>query len=233
MKNTQITQRGSRWIACLTAAVMVAGFAVTVTVSAAEADKDPKREARRAQAQLSAVQKEKAVLAAQLEDLKKQLSDLGSKSAVLEKKTGGQRKQVAELTEKYEEAEKNLQLMTQQFADTSKTLQQLQKEKEQEQKQLSGDIQVCEKKNSQLYQISTELMDKYRAKGLFSVLLLAEPFTQLESVKMQNLIQEYQDKSEAAKITTTRVSASLPLNDEPVKDAGTASASNVQDAPRP
>lgn len=224
----------SLWFFCLTAAVMVTSF--VRPVSAAEADKDYKREARRAQAQLSVVQKEKAVLAAQLDELKKQLSDLGSKSAVLEKKTGGQRKQVAELSEKYQETEKNLQQMTLQFSETSQTLQQLQKEKEQEQKQLSGDVLVCEKKNAQLYQISTELMEKYRDKGIFSVLLLAEPFTQLKKIKMQNLMQEYQDKAETAKIVSTKIPVSLPANNVPVSasgsEPGSVPAVNAQDASR-
>ena len=203
----------SQWVCRLLAALLVTGFLAPAAL--ADADKDAKKESRRMQAQLSAAQKEIAALAAQVDDLKKQIGDLGSKSAALEKKSGGQRKQFTELTEKYQETDKNLQLMTQQYSDTSKALQQLQKEKEQEQKRLSGDIEVCEKKNAQLYQISVELMDKYQSKGVFTSLLQAEPFTQLEKVKMQNLLQEYRDKAEAAKIASTRAPVALPANDAP------------------
>lgn len=222
MKKTQMQNNNSRWIYSLTAAVLVSAFIAPAI--AADGDKDAKREARRAQAQFAAAQKENAVLATQVAELKKQISDLGSKSGELEKKSGGQKKQFSELTEKYKEAESNLQLMTLQFAEASKSLQQLQKEKEQEQKQLSGSVQVCEKKNSQLYQISTELMDKYRKKGVFTALLQAEPFTQLEKVKVDNLLQEYRDKAEAAKIAASSV---------PVSIAATASINKVQDASRP
>jgi predicted RNase H-like nuclease (RuvC/YqgF family) len=201
MKNTV-----SRWVCCLTAAMILTGFMASAAL--ADSDKDAKKETRHLQAQLSAAQKEKGVLATQLEDLKKQLGELGTKSAALEKKSGGQRKQLAEMTEKFQETDKNLQQMTQQYSDASKNLQQLQTEKE----RLSGEIQVCEKKNAELYRISVEMMDKYQSKGILSVLLQAEPFTQLERVKIQNLMQEYGDKAAAAKIVSTRAPASEPVN---------------------
>lgn len=214
----------SLWICCLMAAVMLTGFMAPEAV--ADADKDAKRETRHMQAQLSAAQKEKAALAVQVDDLKMQISELGSKSAALEKKSGGQRKQFAELTEKFQETDKNLQQMTQQYSEANKTLQQVQKEKEQEQKRLSGDIQVCEKKNAGLYQISVELMDKYQSKGIFTSLLQAEPFTQLERVKVQNLLQEYKDKADAAKVASAKVPVSPPVNDAPASASSSQSISS-------
>jgi chromosome segregation ATPase len=210
MKNTI-----SREVYYLIAAVFMTGF--TMTVAAApptEGEKEAKRDMRKMQAQLSALQKEKAELATELENVKKQLGQAGAKSEALEKKTGGQKKQFAELTAKLQESDTNLQKMTQQYADTSKALLQLQKEKELVQKekelaekQLSGDIRVCEKKNADLYRISTELMGKYQSKGVFTALLQAEPFTQLEKVKVQNLMQEYKDKSDAAKLAASQTAA--------------------------
>lgn len=222
MKKTQMQNKDSWWLNVLTTVVLVSGFNAPAT--AADGDKDAKREARRAQAQFAAAQKENAVLATQLAELKKQLSDLGSKSGELEKKSGGQKKQFSELTEKYKEADSNLQQMTLKFAEASKSLQQLQKEKEQEQKQLSGNIQMCEKKNIQLYQVSTELMDKYKSKGIFSALLQAEPFTRLEQVRVDNLLQDYRDKTEAAKMIVSPVQVSAEA---------TASINKSQDAPHP
>ena len=223
MKNTIL-----RLVCCLTATVIMTG--IMAPTALADSDKDAKKESRRMQAQLSAAQKEKGVLATQLEDLKKQLGELGAKSATLEKKSGGQRKQLAEMTEQYQEADKNLQQMMQLYVDASSSLQQLQTEKEQEQKRLSGEIQVCEKKNAQLYRISMDLMDKYQSKGFISVLLQAEPFTQLERVKIQNLMQEYGDKAEAAKIVSTRVPVSEPSNNTPASGVAEAVPVAVPDA---
>lgn len=242
----------SRWVCCLTTALLVTGFMAPAAL--AEVSKEAK-ELRHMQMQLSAVQREKAALEAQVDELKKQIAELGSKSAALEKKSGGQHKQFAELTEKYQELDKNLQQMTQQYSDTSKNLQQLREEKEQEQKRLSGDIQQCERKNAELYRISTDMMDKYRNKGVFSAMMQDEPFTQLEKVKVESLLQEYRDKADAAKIASTRVPAALPVNDTPSSASNTsastatesksstgtpgsdasanASGSTVQDVPRP
>jgi len=199
----------SQWLCYMAAAFVLTGFSLSGAWAAPDAEKEAKHEMRKIQAQLSEAQKEKAELAAKLEELKKQLGDVGAKSAALEKKTGGQKKQFAELTEKFQESENNLQKMTLQYSDTNKSLQQVQKEKEQlqldkdqQQKRLSGDIQVCEKKNADLYRISVELMEKYQSKGVFTALLQAEPFTQLESVKIQSLMQEYKDKTGADKIVS-------------------------------
>ena len=213
----------SRWGCYLTMAMILTGFMAPEAL--AEASKEA-RELRHMQVQLSAAQREKATLEAQVDDLKKQIAELGSKSAALEKKSGGQHKQYAELTEKYQELDKNLQQMTQQYSDASKNLQQLREEKEQEQKRLSGDIQVCEKKNAELYRISTEMMDKYRDKGVFSALMQEEPFTQIEKVKMENLLQEYRDKADAAKIASTKVPVASPVNElPPVTDNASANVS--------
>jgi chromosome segregation ATPase len=217
--------RISQWLCFMTATFVLSGFGLSGAWAAADAEKEAKHEMRKIQAQLSEAQKEKAELAAKVEELKKQLGEVGAKSAVLEKKTGGQKKQFAELTEKFQESESNLQKMTLQYSETKNSLlqvqkekEQLQKEKEQEQKRLSGDVQVCEKKNDELYRISVDIIEKYRAKGVFTALMQAEPFTQLESVRMQNLMQEYKDKTNAAKLATTAKA-------DAVAPAGVASAS--------
>jgi hypothetical protein len=224
----------SRWVGCLGATLILAGAMAQEAV--AEGDKDAKRESRRLQAQLSAVQKEKGILTTQLEALKKQLGDIESKGAALEKKTGGQRKQLVEMTEKYEESESNLQYMTQLYTESVEQLQQNQKEQASAQQRHDGDIHTCEKKNAELYRISSDLMDKYQSKGLVSVMLLAEPFTQIERVKMQSLMQEYKDKSDAAKLVPTEKPADIPASDatpSPVVASTSVEASTKSDVTTP
>ena len=194
--------------------------AVTAFDAMAATDKDAKdRQAvHRLQMQLNAAQQDKADLAGQVEALKKQVGDLDSKGAALEKKLKGQssqisklsekqqkteladKQQLSELSDKYQATEKKLKEVEQNYATTSKNLQQTQTEKEQEKKKLDGEIQVCEKKNSELYLISAKLLDKYQAKGVLDAIRQAEPFTQLEKVRVENLLQEYRDKSDANRI---------------------------------
>ncbi len=61
-------------------------------------------------------------------------------------------------------------------------------------------MQACEEKNIALYQLGTDLLQRYRSKSVMDALKQAEPFTQLEKVKMENLLQEYSEKMDAKKI---------------------------------
>jgi hypothetical protein len=61
-------------------------------------------------------------------------------------------------------------------------------------------VQACEEKNVALYQLGADLMQRYRNKGVMDALKQAEPFTQLEKVRMENLLQEYAEKIDAKKI---------------------------------
>jgi predicted nucleic acid-binding Zn-ribbon protein len=196
-----------------------------LSINAIAADSPKDKQAKRMQLLLNAAQQEKTDLAAQVEALKKKVSEVESKRAAFEKKLGGQSKQLseladkqqqadlldkqqqAELSNKYQESEKKLKQMEEQYATSNKNLQQMQLDKEQEKKRMDGDLQVCEKKNSELYRISSELMDKYQAKGIWQSMRQAEPFTQIEKVKLENLLQEYRDKADANLIPASNMVA--------------------------
>ncbi len=189
-----------------------------LSISAMAADSPKDKQVRRMQLMLNAAQQEKTDLTGQVETLKNKVSELESKRAALEKKLGGQSRQLTELadkqqqadlqdkqqqeelTSKYLESEKKLKQMEEQYASVSKNLQQNQFDKEQEKKRLDGEVKICEKKNAELYLLNAKLMDKYQSKGMMEVMRHAEPFTQLEKVQMENLLQEYRDNMEANKI---------------------------------
>ena len=189
-----------------------------LSISAMAADSPKDKQVRRMQLMLNAAQQEKTDLTGQVETLKNKVSELESKRAALEKKLGGQSRQLTELadkqqqadlqdkqqqeelTSKYLESEKKLKQMEEQYASVSKNLQQKQFDKEQEKKRLDGEVKICEKKNAELYLLNAKIMDKYQSKGMMEVMRHAEPFTQLEKVQMENLLQEYRDNMEANKI---------------------------------
>lgn len=65
----------------------------------------------------------------------------------------------------------------------------------QEQLQLSAERERdCAGKNAQLVKISSELLDRYRDKGLWDLFRRAEPITQISRVRFEALQQEYRDK---------------------------------------
>ncbi|WP_157200586.1 hypothetical protein [Methylomonas lenta] len=55
-------------------------------------------------------------------------------------------------------------------------------------------LQTCDQHNVKLYQSAQELLEKYQNKGTFSAMLQDEPILQFQSVEMENIIQEYEDK---------------------------------------
>lgn len=58
-------------------------------------------------------------------------------------------------------------------------------------------LNVCGEHNVKLLQSSKDLLDRYQNKGTFSSLLQDEPALQFNSVEMENIIQEYEDKLNA------------------------------------
>lgn len=58
----------------------------------------------------------------------------------------------------------------------------------------------CREKNSRLCMMTEELVEKYKNKGVVGSIMITEPFTQLEKVEIEKLVQEYTVKIEKEKI---------------------------------
>ncbi len=187
---------------------------MTSLEAAAAKDSKEHRELHRLQLQLQAAQQEKGALSDQLDALKKELEGMKSDAdkatharAGLENSISEEKQKITALSGKNQETEDKLQQEIKKNAEASQALQQLQAEKDREKKRFEAEIanqisatQTCEKKNGELYQIDVSLMEKYKNKGVMSSLLQKEPFTQIESVKMESLLQEYRDKADDAKL---------------------------------
>jgi chromosome segregation ATPase len=63
------------------------------------------------------------------------------------------------------------------------------------------ELDRCESHNARLYVIAEELVEKYKNKGVMTSILQEEPFTQIEKVEMENLLQEYKDKIETQRLS--------------------------------
>jgi chromosome segregation ATPase len=59
---------------------------------------------------------------------------------------------------------------------------------------------VCEDKNLKLYGVATEIMDKYRNQGVWDAVKRREPFTGLRQVEVENLLEEYRDRADEARV---------------------------------
>jgi chromosome segregation ATPase len=62
-------------------------------------------------------------------------------------------------------------------------------------------LAVCEEKNTKLYQVGVELIERYENRNLWSSVTTAEPFTRQKRVDLENLMESYRDKLRAERIT--------------------------------
>lgn len=213
------------------ALAIIATLFVTANAAVAAENSNERQQTRRVQMQLKAVQKEKAALTDQVAEKEKKLTEqtqqiagLRSKAAAANKKMGAQisaleqqlaesSKQLAEMSGKYQESDKKLQQLTRLQAETKQALQQAQQQNRQLNSDVShqlGERKICEQKNTKLYQLSVELMEKYKSKTAMDAMRQAEPFTQLERVRVENLLQEYRDRADAENITAQEHAAATP-----------------------
>lgn len=65
---------------------------------------------------------------------------------------------------------------------------------------LGADLQLCLRRNLEIYEASLELLDAYREKGPLDALLQREPVTQLKRVEIENRIDEYRNRLEDLKL---------------------------------
>jgi len=215
-----------RWMCHGLAVSFLAGSLFPEAMATSNKDSKERQALRRVQVQLnemqqqkSALEQEKVSLAEQTEEMKKKAVSLEADAAkanarrvALDKELEGLRKEKSDISDKYQDAAKGLQEMTSKHSEALQALQRREleiKRYEAEVARQTRQVEMCEGKNSQLYQINVELMDKYQSKGVFGALLQAEPFTQMKSVEVENLLQEYRDKLDMEKFS---VSNKTPLS---------------------
>ena len=160
--------------------------------------------------QNAALRKERDDLAAQLATAQASIAGLKEKSQKasgkalgLEKSLQAQQRDNASLTQQLAQAQQALAALRQEHESTLATL----KANEGDNRQLKaanagqrGQIADCEHKNLLLYQADTELLEKYKNKNAWDALAQKEPFTGIEKVRIDNVLQEYRDKLAADRV---------------------------------
>jgi DNA repair exonuclease SbcCD ATPase subunit len=64
----------------------------------------------------------------------------------------------------------------------------------------NADLDACSKDNVTLYQTSLDLIERYENKGVWDAMLEREPVTQLKRVELENVVQDYRTRVNAAKV---------------------------------
>ena len=145
---------------------------------------------RTAQNDRAALQAAQAENEAKVKALTTQVDALSKQSSAAEKTVGDQAAQLAtmrEAVEKWEAAyQQASQVITAKEGERAKGAAQL--------IELKRVVADRETKNRALFKIANEILSRYERFSLGDALAAKEPFTGLTRVKLENLVQEYDDK---------------------------------------
>ncbi len=193
-------------------------------------DRRAKEAMRRLQSANQKLESEKSQLQQQADQLQKQKSELEGKVKVgdgLRKQLAAAKKRedaaaaelaalkqtVAKAEARIAQQDDRIRALQQQLAESQQEGRRLGSELKQAQAQLqeqraivgrqSQAIQALDEKNQSLYQLSGELIAKYKDKGVWDSILQREPMTQIKDVRIQAVAQEYQDRAESLKAERT------------------------------
>jgi hypothetical protein len=197
-------------------ALLVAWMSVAVAADPSDARAAREREMlRRAQEALRQSQEENAGLGRAKTDAEQKLKDAAtqlesarnaSKSAqsALKAQLQGAAAAQADVQQQLERAKLQIAQLTAQQKEAARLL----TAREADLKQSAQDLEhskaantSCEAKNLKLYEYSTELVQRYQKKGVWSALTQKEPVFGTKEVGIENVVQEYQEKLADQKIT--------------------------------
>jgi chromosome segregation ATPase len=141
---------------------------------------------------LAVTERKAAIAAAEVKTLTAEKSALEDKLQKTESELGGTKKDLAELTEKYQIAQNDLKVGENQRKEQLASIQ-----------QKSARVDACEQKNAKLYGFGLDLIKTFEKPSEYEMALRTEKFTQLKRVQLENTMQEYRDKLEESRISST------------------------------
>ncbi|MGB5156150.1 hypothetical protein [Desulfobacterium sp. N47] len=148
--------------------------------------------------------KEKEAIASEYrtlgENLKKDILSLEQKNKTIEEKKIKLESDIQKNEEKYRQEIKACNHNILEKENELKKITSEMKSLEQNFKRITQGLERCKSNNARLCVITGELVDKYRNKGVTKSILSAEPFTQLQKVEMEKLIQDYMERIEKEQI---------------------------------
>lgn len=203
-------------------------------------------------AERTQLQADNAQLKKQLDDTKKQLDAAQKQLNATKAAAGGEAARLAvaqaasqaakdAAAQSVEQTKARLQELVSRFRDTAVTLRGVESERTQLQQQLAqsrSDYDRCAQRNYELYQLDSDVLDRYEHEGTLSHMARAEPFTRIARTRAENLVDEYKTRAEELRVqkaappapATTPASAPVQFA-APPPSAPTSPAANGTQAP--
>jgi hypothetical protein len=198
----------------LAAPLTVYAFAFTAPTYA-QVERSGGGETQKIMQQYQQVAAEKTALQAQVVQMKKDLDAAKTDLLAMKKerdalkvRAGGAAAAAAavtQLTASKESAEKNLELYKQRinevvgrFRETNANLKEVEADRSKLHKDLderNAAFDKCADNNLRLYEITTDVLNRYEHVGLFTKASTAEPFTRITRTRIENLADEYRARA--------------------------------------
>ena len=197
----------------------------SMPVLAADADKATKQQERRLRQMMQQVQAEKAQLQSQFEqekarlqadtqaeqaksaELKNSISHATRKQALLSAELETLRQDKARLQAEAQVSQTQLQSQIQDLQQRLTMAEEALRHGESERAQMQATIvrkqqqlNASREKNSKLYDFGLQLIKVYEQPSLYQKVMRNEPFTQLKRVELENILQDYKDKIDDARL---------------------------------
>ena len=154
--------------------------------------------------QLRTAETDRANLQAKQTESEQQIKELTGKVAALIKQAAEDKKSQDDLNSKIADQTDALSRLRTEFVKSQDALKQasdLARTKETERAKLADDVILLERhvtdlqtRNGALYRLGNEILSRYEKFGLGTALTAREPFTGITRTKLENLVQDYQDK---------------------------------------
>lgn len=159
------------------------GVVLGLSCNPASADQaDPKALAK-AQHMLRQISSERDALQAEISQLKTELEGLKAKKTNSDGALVKTKEALREIQENLDKTLAEKQMLETSAAERGRQLEQ------------------CTIKNTKLYELNGELLQRYAKKGVMDAVAKREPFTGLKKVEMENLLQELQDKNDEQRVS--------------------------------
>lgn len=197
-------------IVCLLVCASLAGTAAAQTSRSGGSAANPNAQAMQQLQQLASertqLQAENAKLKKDMEEVKQQLKTLQSAKESLERKA--QNSEVAlsrsasssdNLNEALAQQRARMEELVGKFRETAGTLREVEADRNTLRSRLEAnerDLKSCTDKNTALYTLNAEVLDRLEHQGFWSSVARAEPFTKLKRVELENLADEYRGKAQ-------------------------------------
>jgi chromosome segregation ATPase len=161
-------------------------------------------------AERTSLQAENARLKRELETLRKERDALSGGREALDRRARASEAVAArsaaereDLARELERQKSRMEELIAKFRETAEALRDTENEHTEARQTLArrdADLATCVDRNTALYALNGEILDRLERRGFWSNLAAAEPFTRLKRVQLENLADEYRQKAEDQRI---------------------------------